>query len=91
MAAAAGFNRPILHGLCSFGYAGRAVLRACGGDGRALKHISVRMSKSVLPGDTLVTEVWRDGAQVWFRTTNERNGDVVLSNGTAAVTGTAAL
>jgi acyl dehydratase len=85
MAAAAGFKTPILHGLCSFGHAGRAVLAACGGDADTLRTISVRMSKSVLPGDSLTTNVWREGADVFFQTINGRNGDVVLSNGRATV------
>jgi acyl dehydratase len=53
-AARAGFDRPILHGLCSFGHATRAVIaHACGGNPDRLREISVRFAAPVFPGDTL--------------------------------------
>lgn len=84
VAAAAGFRAPILHGLCSFGVAGVAVLRAmCGSDPARLKSFGLRFSAPVYPGETIVTEMWRDGDMVSFRA---RVGDrVVLNNGYARV------
>jgi acyl dehydratase len=56
-AAMAGFPKPILHGLCTFGHLGRAVVRhACGGDPARLRHLSGRFSGVVFPGETLICE-----------------------------------
>ncbi len=61
LASLAGFDRPILHGLCTFGYAARAVVHgACEDDETKLKEFKVRFSDVVLPGETLTTEGWRD-------------------------------
>lgn len=59
-AARAGFPRPILHGLCSFGIAGRALIASlCAGDASKLVGMSARFSAPVLPGESLTTSVWR--------------------------------
>jgi len=86
-ARAAGFPRPILHGMCTYGFAGRALLEAvCGYEPARLKSIAARLSAPVFPGDRLRTEIWRDGNEVSFRTTvPERDGIVVLNNGRAEV------
>ena len=56
-----GFPRPILHGLCTYGYATRAILyKACDGDVKRFKEFKARFSGVVYPGDTLITEGWRD-------------------------------
>jgi acyl dehydratase len=82
IAAAAGFPRPILHGLATYGVAGRAILRACcGGDPARLKRLDVRFSAPVFPGETIRTEIWRDGAVVSFRSKAVERDVVVLNNG----------
>lgn len=59
-AAGAGFAQPILHGLCTFGFAARAVLKAiCDNDVRRLKEFKVRFSNVVFPGETLITRGWK--------------------------------
>jgi len=56
-----GFDTPILHGLCTFGYAIRAILYAtCDGDVKRFKEFRVRFSAPVFPGDTLTTEGWKE-------------------------------
>jgi len=56
-----GFDRPILHGLCTFGYATRAILyRLCNGDVARFKEIKARFSGVVYPGEALITEGWRE-------------------------------
>src|SRR5205814_2328508 len=58
-AAAAGFDRPILHGLCTYGFTGRALLHAvCGGDPARFRAMSGRFSRPVRPGDRLTVSVW---------------------------------
>ena len=81
-AAMAGFDQPILHGLCTFGFAGRAVLREyCSNDPAIFKAIKVRFSRHVYPGETIVTEMWqqRDDHIVIRAKTKER-GEYCLTN-----------
>ena len=86
VARAAGFDRPILHGLCTFGVAGRALVRTvCGHDPARLRRMQVRFSAPVFPGETIRTEVWRDGAIVSFRSRVLQRDLVVLNNGMAEV------
>jgi acyl dehydratase len=60
VARAAGFDRPILHGLCTLGIAGHALLRTCCGyDPARLRSLSLRFSAPVFPGETIRTEMWR--------------------------------
>lgn len=57
----AGFSQPILHGLCTFGFAGRALLHAaCGGDPTRFGSMTARFSRPVQPGNALTTRVWLD-------------------------------
>ncbi len=86
-AKAFGYERPILHGLCTFGYAVRHVLSnfAKGGDPRYFESVKVRFAKPVLPGETIVTEMWRESdRKILFRVKVKGRDEIVLSN--AAVT-----
>lgn len=78
----AGFPRPILHGLCSYGTACRAVLATiCAYDHTKIAGFDVRFSAPVFPGETIVTEMWKDGSVVSFRSKVKERDVVVLNNG----------
>ncbi|MDA0272020.1 MAG: MaoC family dehydratase, partial [Proteobacteria bacterium] len=80
-AAMGGFENPILHGLCTYGFTGRGLLNElCNGDAGRFKSMNARFSKPVFPGDTLIVSMWVDGNEALFRTTNQ-NGDVVIDQG----------
>lgn len=86
IARGAGFDRPILHGRATMGIAQRAVLQtACDYDPTRLKSLSVRFSAPFLPGETLRTELWNDGGDVYFRSRSLERDIVVLNNGHAEV------
>jgi acyl dehydratase len=73
-------GKPILHGLCSYGFLARAVAQAfCDGDATRVRHLAARFTKPVWPGDTFRTELWRDGARVWARVTTRERGEPCLS------------
>ena len=84
-----GYDRPILHGLCTFGHVGRAVLRSyCGNDPRQLKVLDVRFSGVVFPGETIVTEMWKisdDGAYSTGQDQGTRRADDLLCQRDAGV------
>ena len=86
VARAAGFDRPILHGLCSWGVAGHAILKTCCDyDPARLRAMALRFSAPVYPGETIRTEIWRDGAVVSFRARAAERDAVVLNNGRAEI------
>src|SRR5262249_37448638 len=86
VAAAAGFARPIMHGLCSFGVAGRALLKlAADNDPARLTHMQVRFTAPAFPGETIRTEIWRDGETVSFRARALERDAVILANGLAKI------
>ncbi|KFH47169.1 Peroxisomal hydratase-dehydrogenase-epimerase-like protein [Hapsidospora chrysogenum ATCC 11550] len=74
-----GFKAPILHGLCTFGFAGKAVYDRFG----AFKNIKVRFAGPVIPGQTLVTEMWRDGSKVTFQTKVKETGKLAIAGAAA--------
>lgn len=87
VARAAGCDRPILHGLASFGVAAHAILRSCCDyDPGRLAAIGLRFSAPVYPGETLRTEIWRDGKALQFQSRVIERDRVVLSHGTARLT-----
>ncbi len=83
-ARAAGFKQPILHGLCSYGIACRAVVQAfVPGEPERVGAFDVRFSSPVYPGETIVTELWRDGDTVSYRCKVKERDVLVLNNGRA--------
>lgn len=87
VARAGGFDRPILHGLCTFGIAGYAVLSGmAGGDPDRFRSIATRFTAPVYPGETIVTELWeQDDGVVAFRSRVPERGVVALNNGRAVM------
>jgi 3-hydroxyacyl-CoA dehydrogenase/3a,7a,12a-trihydroxy-5b-cholest-24-enoyl-CoA hydratase len=81
-ATAFGFPKPILHGLCTFGYLGRHVVtQICGGDPRYFKSIKVRFADIVFPGETLKIELWKESdTRVIARVSVVERNKVVISN-----------
>ena len=84
-ARSAGFAKPILHGLCTYGFTGRALLHAlCGSDPSRFRAMSGRFVKAVFPGETLVVKMWVTSAgEARFQTENGA-GETVLGQGTVS-------
>jgi acyl dehydratase len=81
-AAMGGFSRPILHGLCTYGFAARALLHGlCDGDPERFAHIEGRFSAPVYPGDNLTTSIWRTGDGAAVFSTALDDGTVVINRG----------
>jgi acyl dehydratase len=79
-----GFERPILHGLCTYGFATRVIVNELlGGNVARLKEFSARFSDVVYPGDTLTTEGWKSGDGYIIQAKTERS--IVLSNARAVL------
>ena len=80
-AARAGFPRPILHGLCTLGVVGHALLATLGGyDAERFREMHLRFTAPVFPGETIRTEGWHDGS---FRARVVERDVVVVGNGRA--------
>jgi len=80
-----GFSTPILHGMCTYGYVGRALLHAVAdSDPTRFTGMSGRFTKPLLPGQTITTSIWVAGGAVRFRTVDDI-GDVVIDHGTATI------
>lgn len=77
-----GFERPILHGMCTFGFTCRALIATMGGPPESMRSMGGRFTAPVLPGDSLTVQVWRDGSSASFRTLRG-DGTVVIDRGTA--------
>ena len=87
VAKSAGFEKPILHGLCSLAVAGHAILKSCCNyDASRFKSLQLRFSAPVYPGETIRTEMWKEDGLVSFRSKVIERDIVVLNNGLAAVT-----
>jgi 3-hydroxyacyl-CoA dehydrogenase/3a,7a,12a-trihydroxy-5b-cholest-24-enoyl-CoA hydratase len=89
MAKMGGFDVPILHGLCTFGYLGRAVVETCtDNEPERFKSIQVRFSKPVFPGETIVSQLWKVSATeiICKARVKERDLDVI-TNAKVTLTG----
>ncbi len=85
-AAAAGFDRPILHGLGTFGLAGQAILgEFCGYAPEQLRSLRARFSSPVLPGETLVFEMFDTGDGIAFQARTKERDRPVLTHGRAVI------
>jgi acyl dehydratase len=81
-----GFELPILHGLATYGIAARAILKACDvKDAARLKSIGLRFSAPVYPGETIRTDIWKDGDIISFRASVAERDVTVLNNGRAVI------
>jgi acyl dehydratase len=82
----AGYDRPILHGLCSFGHVCRAAMSEyAGNDPARLTALSVRFSGVVYPGDTIITDMWDEGSGKVLLQARTQDGRVVISNAAAEI------
>ncbi len=78
----AGYDRPILHGLCTYGTACRAIIGGvCDYDAKKIASFDARFSAPVFPGETIVTQVWKDDSVVSFRCKVKERDVTVLNNG----------
>jgi len=75
MAALGGFQRPILHGLCTYGMSARAVQKKFSpDDAQSMEGVKARFTSHVLPGETLIVEMWKEGDNVVFQTKTKERG-----------------
>ncbi len=80
----AGFDKPFIHGLCTFGFAGRALLHTvCGGDPAKLTGFKARFADQVYPGDNIITKIWKTADGEAMVQAETPNGNVVLSQAKA--------
>lgn len=84
-AKAAGFERPILHGAATFGVAAHAVVRQIDYQTARLASIEARFVRPVFPGETISTEIWRDGSSIAFRCRIAARDQMVLTDGLATL------
>jgi acyl dehydratase len=84
-AARGGFSRPILHGLCTYGFTGRVLLHElCGSDPARFSSMSGRFSRPVLPGESLVVSIWTGDDGIALFQTAKEDGTVVIDRGIVA-------
>jgi acyl dehydratase len=82
----AGFQKPFLHGLCTYGFVGRAILSAlCGGDAARFRSFEARFADQIYPGDTVVTKIWETGGGEAMVQAETAAGVVVLSQARTTV------
>ena len=82
IARSAGFREPILHGLCTLGVATHALMKSCCDyDPNRFRRMRLRFSAPVFPGDTIRTEIWREGEAWAFRCKSIEQDRIVINNG----------
>ncbi len=83
----AGFEKPILHGMCTYGIACRSLVESvCEGDSKRLKKFDCRFSSPVYPGETIVTEMWKNGSKVYYQSKVKEREKIVIKNGVSEIT-----
>ncbi|MBU3702577.1 MAG: enoyl-CoA hydratase [Acidimicrobiia bacterium] len=81
-AALAGFDRPILHGLCTYGFTGRALLHTlCGSDPARFRSMEARFASPVFPGESLTVDMWVTGPGEAVFVTKGPDGRIVVAGG----------
>lgn len=86
IAAKAGFDRPLLHGLATYGVAARGLIAALGiNDLTSFRSFGARFSAPVYPGETIRTQLWKEGSEILFRSQCLERDVVVLNNGCAEI------
>jgi acyl dehydratase len=86
IAAKAGFDRPILQGLATYGIAGLALINSlCGGVPERLLGLDVRFTAPVYPGETLLSQIWREGGTAAIRVSVPARGVVAIDGGKATL------
>ena len=85
-AKAAGFEKPILHGMCTYGIACRSLVNEiCENDASKLKRFDCRFSSPVYPGETIITEMWKKDKMIYFNSKVKERDRLVLKNGVSVI------
>jgi len=85
-AKAAGFEKPILHGMCTYGIACRSLVNEiCENDASKLKRFDCRFSSPVYPGETIITEMWKKDKIIYFNSKVKERDKLVLKNGVSVI------
>ena len=85
-AKAAGFEKPILHGMCTYGIACRSLVNEiCENDASKLKRFDCRFSSPVYPGETIITEMWKNDKMIYFNSKVKERDKLVLKNGVSEI------
>ena len=85
-AKAAGFEKPILHGMCTYGIACRSLVNEiCENDASKIKRFDCRFSSPVYPGETIITEMWKKDKMIYFNSKVKERDKLVLKNGVSEI------